>query len=55
MPLSFMNDSVTVFRAKLIGKNGAEVRDWKNAEEHTVTNVQITAQTTECAASVSSF
>lgn len=46
MPLSFMNDSVTVVRAKMITKNGAQIRDWKNATEHTVCNVQITAQAT---------
>ena len=47
MPLSFMKDSVTVIRAKMITKNGAQVRDWANATEHTVDNVQITAQSTE--------
>ena len=46
MPLSFMRDSVTVIRAKLITKNGAEIRDWENAEEHTVQDVQVTAQST---------
>ena len=38
MPLSFMKDSVTVIRAKMITKNGAQVRDWANATEHTVDN-----------------
>lgn len=47
MPLSFMKESVTVIRANMITKNGAEIRDWKNATEHTVDNVQITAQATE--------
>lgn len=46
MPLSFMKDSVTVIRAELITKNGAEVRDWKNATEHIVSNVQVTPQAT---------
>ena len=46
MPLSFMKDSVTVIRANLITKNGAQVRDWKNAEEHAIPNVQVTAQAT---------
>ena len=47
MPLSFMNDSVKVIRAEMITKNGAKVQDWKNATEHIVENVQITAQATE--------
>ena len=46
MPLSFMNDSVTVVRAELITKNGAQIRDWKYATKHTVSNVQITPQAT---------
>ncbi len=46
MPLSYMRDSVTVVRAELTTKNGAEVRDWKNAKEHTLSNVQVTGQST---------
>lgn len=46
MPLSFMKDSVRVIRAELITKNGAKVRDWKNATEHIVSNVQVTPQAT---------
>jgi hypothetical protein len=41
-----MNDSVTVVRAQIIKKNGADVRDWKNATRHIVSNVQITGQST---------
>ncbi len=46
MVLSFMKDSVTVIRAKLTFKNGAEIRDWENAEEHVVSNVLVTAGST---------
>lgn len=46
MPLSFMKDSIKVIRAPLVKKNGAEIRDWKNAAEHDIRNVQVTAQTT---------
>lgn len=46
MVLSFMRDSVTIVRAELKKKNGAEIRDWENAEEHTISNVQITSQST---------
>ena len=46
MPLSFMKDSVTVVRAPITKKNGAEVRNWKEATQHVVSNVQITGQTT---------
>ena len=46
MPLSFMKDSVTVVRAPITKKNGAEVRNWKKATQHVVSNVQITGQTT---------
>ncbi len=46
MPLSFMRDSVLVERAPLTVKNGMERRDWSNALVHTVTNVQIVAQST---------
>lgn len=46
MPLSFMNDTVTVKRAPIAKKNGMEYRDWKNATSTTISNVQITGQTT---------
>ena len=44
MPLSFMTDSVTVRRAPFKMKNGMQAYDWQNAQEFTVTNVQVTAQ-----------
>lgn len=46
MPLSFMKDTVTVLRAPLLKKNGAEYRDWPNAAEHTLSNVQVAAAST---------
>lgn len=46
MPLSFMTDSVTVWRAELITKNGQQVRDWRNATSHTVTDCLVTPQST---------
>ena len=46
MPLSFMKDSVTVHRAPLAIKNGMEYRDWDNASAHSVSNVQVVAQST---------
>ena len=46
MPLSFMTDSVTVQRAPNAKRNGMEYRDWTNAADHTVSNVQVTAQST---------
>ena len=56
MPLSFMNDSVTVIRAPFQTKNGMEYRVWTTEaistteaigpSTHTVMNVQVTAQTT---------
>ena len=46
MPLSFMNDTVAVRRAPLINKNGMQVFDWNSAVETTVSNVQVTAQST---------
>ena len=46
MPLSFMRDSVAVLRAPIDNKNGQQYRDWSQATEHIVTNVQITAQST---------
>ena len=46
MPLSFMNDTVTVLRAPIIEKNGMEKRDWSNAVDFEVTDVMITSQNT---------
>ena len=46
MPLSFMNDTVTVLRAPIIEKNGMEKRDWSNVDEIEVGNVMITEQST---------
>ena len=46
MPLSFMKDSVEVLRAPIKVKNGAEYRDWPKASKTTLSNVQITAQST---------
>lgn len=46
MPLSFMQETVTVLRAPLIMKNGSQVRDWKNATQHTEARCQLTAQAT---------
>ena len=46
MGLSFFRDMVTVLRAPLLVRNGAEYRDWNNAEEITIKNVQVTARST---------
>lgn len=46
MPLSFMNDTVTVLRAPIIEKNGMEKRDWSNAVDFEVADVMITSQNT---------
>lgn len=56
MPLSFMTDSVTIIRAPFNKKNGMDYRAWTTEAistteaigpaQHTVTNVQITAQGT---------
>lgn len=46
MPLSFMNDTVTVLRAPIIEKNGMEKRDWTNADDFEVTDVIVTSQNT---------
>ena len=46
MPLSFMRDTVTVLRAELSTKRGMENYDWTEAEEITLTNVQVIAQGT---------
>ena len=46
MPLSFFNDTVTVIRAAIATKNGMEYRDWSKATSHTVSRVQVVAQST---------
>lgn len=46
MPLSFMKDTVTVKRAPLKNKNGMQYFDWSAAQETSVSNVQVTAQST---------
>lgn len=46
MPLSFMKDTVTVRRAPFIVKNGLKCYDWAQAQDTTVSNVQVTAQST---------
>lgn len=46
MPLSFMTDTATVLRAPIISINGAQVRDWPRAATHTLSRIQITAQST---------
>lgn len=44
MGLSFFRDSVTVVRAPLENRNGGNYRDWSNATEFTISNVQVTAR-----------
>ena len=44
MPLSFMNDTVTIRRAPIKIKNGMQDYDWDNAQEITIFHVQVTAQ-----------
>ena len=46
MPLSFMKESVDVYRPVKVTKNGSEYLDWENATKTTITNVQVTAQST---------
>lgn len=43
MGLSFFKDSVTILRAPIVKKNGAESRDWNNATERILERVQVTA------------
>ena len=45
-PLSFFRDTVTVLRAGLSNKHGMEHYNWAEAEEITLTGVQVTAQGT---------
>ena len=44
MGLSFFRDSITVIRASIVTRNGGEERDWSNATETTINNVQVTAR-----------
>lgn len=46
MPLSFMNEAVTVIRPGTKTVRGAAVRDWDEASEHQVTRCQVTAAST---------
>ena len=46
MPLSFMNDSVTVIRPATRTVRGSTVHDWEHATEHQVANCQVTAAST---------
>lgn len=46
MPLSFMTDTATVIRAPLITVNGGQIRNWPGAAMHTLSRIQITAQST---------
>lgn len=43
MPLSFMNETVTVLRAPLVDKRGTKVRDWSSPEGHELPRCQVTA------------
>ena len=47
MPLSFFKDTVTRLRAPLETNNGADYYDWNQASELVISNVQITAQSTD--------
>ena len=44
MGLSFFRDSIIVIRAPIETKNGGQYRDWDNAIQLTVDNVQVTAR-----------
>lgn len=46
MPLSFMDDAVTVIRPASKTVRGSTVPDWENATEHVVTRCQVTAAST---------
>lgn len=46
MPLSFMKDSVTRYRAPVTKYNGQDKYDWANAVAKTITKVQVIAQST---------
>lgn len=46
MPLSFINDTVTVLRAPIIDKNGMEKRDWSRSVAFDIKSVMITGRST---------
>jgi hypothetical protein len=46
MGLSFFRDAVTILRAPLETRNGAEYRNWTHTASHTVEHVQVTAAST---------
>lgn len=46
MPLSFFTDTVTRKRAGIKKKNGMDCPDWSNADEITISHVQVTAAAT---------
>ena len=46
MPLSFFTETVTRKRAQIKSKNGMDCQDWQNAEEITISNVQVTPAAT---------
>lgn len=46
MGLSFFRDQITVLRAPVEKKNGADFRDWENAKEIKISRVQVTAGAT---------
>lgn len=46
MPLSFMDDSVTRYRAPVTKHNGQDIYDWANAVAKTIEDVQIIEQST---------
>ena len=46
MPLSFMNDTVTVIRPVTVEKRGSLVTTWDNAPTHTLDRCQVTASST---------
>lgn len=46
MGLSFWRDTVTVLRAPIDIKDGAQYRDWENHTSHIINRVQVTAAAT---------
>lgn len=46
MPLSFMDNSVTRYRAPVTKHNGQDIYDWANAVAKTIEDVQVVAQST---------
>ena len=47
MPLSFMNETVTVIRPASKTVRGSTVPDWDNATEHQLARCQVTAASTQ--------